>query len=56
MLIAWQVEEHLVKADYMAALMTCVLATDRLLDNTTALLDHVFEQKAGEVHCGVLGN
>jgi hypothetical protein len=40
----------------MAALMTCVLAIDRLLDNVTALLDHVFDQQQGEVHCGVLGN
>lgn len=56
MLIAWQVEGHLVKADYMAALMTCVLAIDRLLDNITALLDHVFDQQPGQVHCGVLGN
>jgi hypothetical protein len=56
MFIGWQVEEHLVKADYMAALMTCVLAADRLLDNTTNLLDHVFESDQYEVHAAVLAN
>lgn len=56
MFIGWQVEEHLVKADYMAALMTCVLAADRLLDNVTNLLDHVFEENQYEVHSAVLAN
>ncbi len=56
MFIGWQVEGHLVKADYMAALMTCVLAGDRLLDNVTNLLDHVFEDLEYEVHCAVLAN
>lgn len=57
MLIAWQVEEHLVKPDYMAALITCMIATDKLFDHTTNLLDHVFILKdEKKIHCGKVFN
>lgn len=56
MAIAWGIEGHLVKADYMAALITAMMATDRFFDNVTNLMDNCFEQGEGEISCGVLGN
>jgi len=56
MAIAWGIEGHLVKADYMAALITAMMAIDRLFDHITNLMDHCFEQGDDEVSCGVLGN
>lgn len=54
--IAWAIEGHLVKADYMAALITTMMATDRFFDHVTNLMDSFFEQGDDEVSCGVLGN
>ena len=56
MAIAWGVDVHLVKPDYMAALITSMMATDRLFDNVSNLLDHVFPDDDETVHCGVLAN
>jgi len=56
MAIAWGIEGHLVKADYMAALITAMMATDRFFDHVTNLLDNCFEAEEDEVSCGVLGN
>ena len=44
MAIAWGIEGHLVKADYMAALITAMMATDRFFDHVTNLLfETIFE-------------
>jgi len=56
MAIAWGIEGHLVKADYMAALITAMMATDRFFDHVTNLMDHCFDQDDDEVSCGVMGN
>lgn len=54
--IAWGVEGHLVKPDYMAALITMMVATDKFFDNVTELGSAVFEDEDDFVSCGVLGN
>lgn len=56
MAIAWGIEGHLVKPDYMAALITAMMATDRFFDHLTNLLDNCFDQEDDEVSCGILGN
>jgi len=57
MAIAWGVDVHFVKPDYMAALITAMIATDRLFDNITKFLDNWFhDEDDNRVHCGVLGN
>lgn len=56
MAMAWGVEGHMVKPDYMAALITAMISTDRFFDNITNLLDNCFQQEDDEVSCGVLGN
>lgn len=56
MVIAWMMEGHLVKADYMAALITAMMATDRFFDHVTNVLETCFDEDDDEVSCGNLGN
>lgn len=57
MAIAQGIEGHLVKPDYMAALITAMMATDRLFDQVTILLEACFESDdEDEVNMGQMAN
>ena len=55
--IAWGVDVHFVKPDYMAALITSMISIDRLFDHISNLIENIIDDgKDDTVNCGELAS